>query len=241
MEIKNLINVLPWHNKRRWNKRAENRIDKIIIHQELGEGTIEQVNKYHVGPNHISQRGCPHFAYHFGIRKNGEIVQANEFTDVTWHTKGQNSVAIGIMLVGNFNGPGYDLGTSTPTAQQMQSLEQLVKYLQAKYHLTNQEVYGHYHFGKRACPGDDVGQWIENYRNDLSQHPEIKTIPRTFEEIQKRLNHLGYDCGAVDGIPGPRTSAAIRAFQSEYDLLVDGVVGPQTWKMLLELTVPAVV
>lgn len=40
---------------------------------------------------------------------------------------------------------------------------------------------------------------------------------------------------AIDGIFGPGTQSAVRAFQKKYGLLVDGVVGPQTWGKLLEL------
>jgi N-acetylmuramoyl-L-alanine amidase len=31
--------------------------------------------------------------------------------------------------------------------------------------------------------------------------------------VQKRLCNMGFDCGAVNGVMGPRTTAAIRAFQ----------------------------
>ncbi len=97
MEIKNLINILPWHQKRRWSMRDANSIKKIIIHQELSDGTIEEVNGYHIGlDNHISAKGCPHFCYHYGIRggkeHDGQIIQANELSHITWHTKGQNSI-----------------------------------------------------------------------------------------------------------------------------------------------------
>ena len=40
---------------------------------------------------------------------------------------------------------------------------------------------------------------------------------------------------AVDGIFGPGTQSAVRAFQKRYGLTVDGIVGSQTWGKLLEL------
>ena len=52
--------------------------------------------------------------------------------------------------------------------------------------------------------------------------------------IQARLNNLGFDCGVVDGIFGPKTEAAIRAFQEEHRLTVDGIAGPKTQGKLKE-------
>ena len=40
---------------------------------------------------------------------------------------------------------------------------------------------------------------------------------------------------AIDGIFGPGTQSAVRAFQNRYGLKVDGIVGPQTWKKLNSL------
>jgi membrane-bound lytic murein transglycosylase B len=42
------------------------------------------------------------------------------------------------------------------------------------------------------------------------------------EEMQTLLADLGYDAGPADGIPGSRTKAAIRAFQSARGLPADG-------------------
>ncbi len=46
--------------------------------------------------------------------------------------------------------------------------------------------------------------------------------------VQARLDNLGHACGPVDGIEGPRTKAAVRAFQKKQNLVVDGICGPQT-------------
>jgi len=230
MNIIDRIDELPWHPTRRWSTRGLGAIRKIIIHQELGNGTIEQVNDYHISPgNHISENGCPHFSYHYGIRKSGtdgEIIQANALNHIVWHAKGQNTASVGIMLEGFFKGPGQELGAEGPTPAQMDSLRQLVGHLTNILGLSNQDVYGHYHYGKPACPGTKAGEWIERFRN--SEDAETDVADLSIEQVQERLNRLGYDCGAADGIVGIRTLAAVRRFQKEYGLTVDGVIGPQT-------------
>ena len=47
-------------------------------------------------------------------------------------------------------------------------------------------------------------------------------------EIQTRLKNWGYYDGAVDGVYGSRTEAAVRWFQRRNGLSVDGQAGPQT-------------
>lgn len=51
-------------------------------------------------------------------------------------------------------------------------------------------------------------------------------------ELQTILAELGYDTGPLDGIKGPRTTEAVRAFQKDRGLLADGVAGPVTRKAL---------
>jgi len=50
--------------------------------------------------------------------------------------------------------------------------------------------------------------------------------------LQRKLNELGFNCGAVDGVFGSKTLSAVRAFQKAYGLTVDGIVGPKTIAVL---------
>ncbi len=55
--------------------------------------------------------------------------------------------------------------------------------------------------------------------------------PAVFD-LQTRLKAAGFDPGPIDGIFGPRTQAAVIAFQQSKNLTVDGIVGVQTWTAL---------
>lgn len=50
----------------------------------------------------------------------------------------------------------------------------------------------------------------------------------TVKQQQLLLSFLGYYTGEIDGITGLKTRDAIRKFQSDYGLRVDGILGPQT-------------
>ena len=51
-------------------------------------------------------------------------------------------------------------------------------------------------------------------------------------KLQELLHKKGFDCGAVDGIFGSKTYAAVMAFQKANGLGADGIVGPLTWGKL---------
>ncbi|MBT8208876.1 MAG: peptidoglycan-binding protein, partial [Acidimicrobiia bacterium] len=51
--------------------------------------------------------------------------------------------------------------------------------------------------------------------------------------LQDLLASAGQSPGASDGVFGPLTQQAVIEFQTAADLLVDGIVGQQTWTALV--------
>lgn len=50
--------------------------------------------------------------------------------------------------------------------------------------------------------------------------------------LQQRLTARGYGVGKIDGKFGAKTLEAVKAFQAEHNLVVDGIVGGKTWAAL---------
>jgi zinc D-Ala-D-Ala carboxypeptidase len=46
--------------------------------------------------------------------------------------------------------------------------------------------------------------------------------------VQTALTAMALDCGDVDGFDGPKTQAAVRVFQEQAMIGVDGIVGDET-------------
>lgn len=67
------------------------------------------------------------------------------------------------------------------------------------------------------------------------QKPQVKKRPAMgIEEIQAALAEAGFYAGKIDGIMGPKTKKALRAFQSSQGLKADAIAGPRTQKALSE-------
>ena len=61
---------------------------------------------------------------------------------------------------------------------------------------------------------------------------ELALSRRTVEQIQERLNVMGFDAGGVDGVMGSATRSALRAFQDSAGLVADGHPDSSTLKAL---------
>ncbi|MGW3496604.1 peptidoglycan-binding domain-containing protein [Streptomyces sp. NPDC001020] len=85
---------------------------------------------------------------------------------------------------------------------------------------------------ERTAATSSVTGWYCGYDNRTTP-PTISYGAKgdTVREAQCLLISLGYSVGpyGIDGDFGSGTRSAVRAFQSDYHLGVDGIVGKNTW------------
>lgn len=116
-------------------------------------------------------------------------------------------------------------------------------------------VRGHRDHISTSCPGEQVYRQIKRGMfskapTGAAPAPEVEPKPAAkktdctkqtqrmgskgacVRELQNLLLAKGMKPGPADGVFGPKTAAAVRAFQKKSKLTVDGVVGPITWAAL---------
>ena len=74
---------------------------------------------------------------------------------------------------------------------------------------------------RRTSRGDDVAR--------------VQDVLKFSSVTREYMGFDGYYFGVVDGDFGAKTETAVKAFQQDRNLLVDGVIGAKTWEALMEL------
>lgn len=228
-----------------------NTINMIVLHHaEAKSCTIQDIHWWHVC------RGYSGIGYHYFINKKGEIYKGRPDNVVGAHAKGFNSTSIGICFEGAYN------KEVMPQAQ-LQAGRELVEHLKKKYNITKvkkhsdlmptdcpgklfpfEEITKHIKENlvlsfQRAAIAD--GFKLSKYGCDGSYGDETKSVMQKCI-VKKRLLYKYKNATKLvqrllglkqDGLCGKNTDAAIRKFQKENNLTVDGCVGVATWKALL--------
>lgn len=101
------------------------------------------------------------------------------------------------------------------------------------------EIYGLAGNGWVLIQQGSLRGWVNGkYLTDYAAKPELTRILKLKspnmrgEDVrwaQARLNAIGYNSGTPDGIFGPNTDKAVKAFQKAQGLSQDGDIGPNTW------------
>lgn len=114
---------------------------------------------------------------------------------------------------------GYDI--DDPGAHFGHSTETAVKAFQQQRHILSSGVVDPNTWSELVEAGWHLGDRILYRQQPMMRGDDVQAL-------QTRLNALGFDAGRADGIFGPDTDRAVRAFQKEYGVPEDGMFGPAT-------------
>jgi len=217
----------------KWKTRDPQKLKGLVWHQELGWGSVEAVAKYQTGKDsHLHRGGVESIAYTWAIRRSGQIVLCNDFNKATWsqgykrRPGDENADFMSVMFEGLFQGPHVtDPSAGLPSYLQLLSGLLLWHACKNVWGWENDDLYGHFLFGKPSCPGHTLQTIIEAVRANIEKPTyELSSV----QGRQEALRALGYYTGAVDGLWGPMSKGALIRFQSAHGLTADGVWGPKT-------------
>ncbi len=220
-----------------WKKRNVSELKGMVWHQSLGWGSVEAVAKYHTGKNsHLRKGGVRSISYTFAVRRNGEILLCNDLESRVWSQgyKGregdENAEFVSVLFEGMFKAEGVtDPSAGEPNTAQILSGLALWSACKEEWGWNEDCLYGHFHFGKPACPGDSLKSVILAVR--ANKAPEKKKKQLKFDSVKARqtaLKELGFYKGKIDGDWGPGSKGSLAAFQAKSGLVADGIWGPLT-------------
>ena len=88
--------------------------------------------------------------------------------------------------------------------------------------------------GEEACQGVCRYLGVSYKKGNVRSYPLIKQGSKgdIVNYLQYKLLSRLYDPGTIDGIFGKNTFNAVKNFQKDNNLVVDGIVGPKTWAKL---------
>lgn len=214
--------------------------------RDIGTAEIDKMHK---------AQGWSGIGYHRVVRRNGVREPGRDINTIGAHVAGFNSISIGTVLVGGVDASLRPEHNATP--EQMAGLEaelrdQLNRFPSAK-------ICGHRDLSPdrnkdgiispsewlKACPCFDVIPWaaslglpVADIRGEWSDAARKAPLPQPDANeqrnayLQRLLIRAGYPLGPDDGIIGPKTIAAIRAFQFASGLPETGLFDNATVALL---------
>jgi len=228
----------------------------VIVHHTAGPNSTNysQAQAYALSRGiqnyHMDSNGWIDAGQQFTISRGGyimegrhrsiEVLTAGTRHVVGAHVSGQNNNAIGIENEGTYI-------TATPTTALWNSLVNTVAYMCQQYAIAPARIFGHRDFNNTQCPGDRLYAMLPQLRDEVAaklgstnppdpvtwplvQQGDSGTVVRT---VQHLLRQSGQASVTVDGAFGPATASGVRAFQTSRGLTADGMVGSQTWPVLV--------
>ena len=217
---------------RKFKTRVVEQIKGLVVHQELGWGSIESVARYHTGPDsHVCKGGTESILYTLAIDRDGRLYLCNDISKATWshgdkaRPGDENVEFMSVMLVGDLKAEGYvSAKAGEPNFEQISTLLGLWQACRDLWGWDDSCLHGHFDFGKLACPGNTLKQLILAIRSNTKPSIDLSTT----KGVQLALKFLGHYKGAIDGLWGKGSAMALKSFQASSGLGDDGVWEPNT-------------
>lgn len=190
---------VPWHQR-----------TAFMVHHSGGPAgqSVKAIQEWA-----MDGRGFSDIFYNLLITPDGRLFEGRGMTRLGAHCVGWNRAAIGVCLIGD------DL----LTAAARETLR--ATYLSAcRKSGRTLDVLGHRDKAVTDCPGTGTLRWLRS--GGLSPRTlRPADPPMRGDDVRRVQDVVGVK---VDGIYGPRTTAAVKAWQRAHELVADGIVGPLT-------------
>lgn len=173
------------------NREPERRdpagIDTVVLHCTAMPGwNVWDTARYHTGPNHISEDGCPTIAYAYFIEADGLAYRCLEDDIRAWHVGPWNDRSIGVCLA-------YEGADEPPDERQLAVAASVCAHLVSRLGLEAGRVLGH-----RELEG--TGYVVEDgERVSRKDCPGLRIDMETFRARIRRLleSSLGPEVGVI--------------------------------------------
>ncbi|NLJ41348.1 MAG: peptidoglycan-binding domain-containing protein [Clostridiales bacterium] len=199
---------------------------------------------------HINTRGWKDIGHHLALMPDGLWVTGRPFNQTPASIKDWNKGALAVEMVGNFdklgtgsaNMSGYDI----LAGKQKESILALIKYYGQRFDYDGVKFHREGPGVTKTCPGTSLNKAVmigeakgfnENMDNDFGNGGKGMALRRgdkgsEVTRLQQDLIALGYgkimEPHGADGSYGPATEAAVKTFQRDHKLEIDGIAGPET-------------
>lgn len=158
---------------------ADDKVKYIVIHYSATpvemDVTAEDIDTIH------KRRGFREIGYHWYIRKDGTVEMGRDLSqpgrfEIGAHSKGENSISIGICYEGGVTSADPDTGFDSRTKAQTRAMIDLINKMQAR--LPGAIVRGHRDMPGAAtqCPGFDATAWWDEVARKQSRPSGLAAI-----------------------------------------------------------------
>lgn len=140
------------------------KVTKLVIHHTASNNTTvtnsTEIAHQKALQTDMMNRGYQDMGYHFGIGKNGSILEGRLTSLQGEHVSNHNNYTLGITLHGDYE-------TRAFTTAQLNSLCNLLAWLCYDYGLTTSAITYHQALSSTACPGANVISKMSTIRSNV--------------------------------------------------------------------------